>query len=77
VVRLGAAASLLGGNHHSLFEVMMVCAPLVGCAEPTTFAEMVRQLVPHKLQIEYRGLQHCLSPEEFDERLACRLESLK
>ncbi|EPE28214.1 hypothetical protein GLAREA_05005 [Glarea lozoyensis ATCC 20868] len=75
-IRLGAVTLLLNGNHHSVMEAMLVCAPLVGCKPPNDLTEMLKQLVPHDLKLVLGNVQHCLTAEEFDERLARRLEDL-
>ena len=73
-VRLAMAALLLGGVHHSLVEVVAVCAPILGHAMPGSLEEMLKQLVPHGLELEWRGVSQSITPETFDSELGLRLQ---
>ena len=73
-VRLAMAALLLGGVHHSLVEVMAVCAPILGHGMPESLEEMLKQLVPHGLELEWRGVSQTLTSEAFLSELGGRLE---
>lgn len=73
-LRLAMAALLLGGAHHSLVEVMAVCAPILGHGMPESLEEMLKQLVPHGLELEWRGVLQSITPEAFHSELGDRLE---
>ncbi len=73
-VRLAMAALLLGGVHHSLVEVIAVCAPILGHAMPGSLEEMLKQLVPHALELEWRGVSQSITPETFYSELGIRLQ---
>lgn len=73
-LRLTMAALLLGGVHHSLVEVIAVCAPILGHGMPRSLEEMLKQLVPHGLELEWRGVSHSITPEAFHSELGGRLE---
>ena len=73
-LRFSMAALLLGGVHHSLIEVMAVSAPILGHGMPGSLEDMLKQLVPHKLEFEWRGLSQSITPEAFHNELGSRLE---
>ncbi len=73
-LRLAMAAMLLGGIHHSLVEVIVVCAPILGHGMPGSVEEMLKQLVPHRLQLEWSGVSQSMTPEAFHSELAGRLK---
>ncbi|CAF9941640.1 hypothetical protein IMSHALPRED_002824 [Imshaugia aleurites] len=73
-LRLAMAALLLGGVHHSLVEVIAVCAPIMGDRMPQGLEEMLRQLVPHGLELKWRGVSQSITPEAFHSELGGRLE---
>jgi hypothetical protein len=77
-VRLAVASLLLSGYHHSLVEVMIVCAPLVkGQPEtPTGLLEMIEDLVPGEVAITVGGETLCITADEFQEDLAARIHCL-
>ena len=54
-MRFAVAALILGGHHHSLAEVLMVCAPILGEEMPGTVDDMVEALVPHDMELEWNG----------------------
>ena len=72
-LRFATAAALLGGSHHSLIEVMAVCGPIVGCKMPENVRDMLEQLVPRKLELEWEGKSVFLTPESFYSELSRRL----
>ena len=72
-MRFATAALLLGGSHHSLIEVMSVCGPIVGCEMPRNVRDMLEQLVPRKLELEWEGESCFLTPESFYSELSRRL----
>ena len=72
-LRFATAAALLGGSHHSLIEVMAVCGPIVGCEMPKDVRDMLDQLVPRKLELEWEGESACLTPDSFYSELSGRL----
>ncbi|KAK3325021.1 hypothetical protein B0H66DRAFT_547259 [Apodospora peruviana] len=74
VIRLAVASLLLSGSHHSLAEIMMVCAPLMGCRPPEGLADMIEQLVPHELRMMWEGVSHTITPVKFRSELARRLD---
>ena len=76
VIRLAIASLLLSGPHHSLAEIMIVCAPLMGCKPPDGLLDMIEQLVPHDLRIEWEGQSHTITPGGFRSELASRLDRL-
>ena len=73
-LRLAMAALLLGGVHHSLIEVIAVCAPILGQGMPGNLEELLKQLVPHRLELEWRGVSHGMTPEAFYSELSSRLQ---
>lgn len=73
-LRLAMAALLLGGVHHSLVEVIAVCAPILGHGMPESLEDMLKQLVPHGLELEWRGVSQSITPEAFHSELGGRLE---
>ena len=72
-LRFATAALLLGGSHHSLIEIMAVCGPIVGSGMPENVRDMLEQLVPRKLELEWEGETVCLTPENLYSELSCRL----
>lgn len=72
-LRFATAATLLEGFHHSLVEVMAVCGPIVGCEMPGDVREMLEQLVPRKLELEWDGESFSLTQEGFYSELSRRL----
>ena len=68
------AALLLGGVHHSLVEVIAVCVPILGHRMLGRLEEMLKQLVPHGLELEWRGVSQSIRPEAFYSELSARLE---
>ena len=76
VIRLAIASLLLSGPHHSLAEIMIVCAPLMGCKPPDGLVDMIEQLVPHDLRIVWEGQSHTITPGGFRSELASRLDRL-
>ena len=75
-VRFALAALLLGGAHHSLIEVMSVCAPIADQEAPRSLEEMLDQLVPRAMEMEWRGESHKVMPETFYGELSNRLAKL-
>ena len=73
-LRFSMAALLLGGVHHSLIEVMAVSAPILGHDTPGSLEDMLKQLVPHKLEFEWRGVSQSITPEAFHNELGSRME---
>ena len=73
-LRFAMAALLLGGVHHSLIEVMAVSAPILGHGTPGTLEDMLKQLVPRKLEFEWRGMSQSITPEAFHNELGSRME---
>lgn len=69
------AALLLGGVHHSLIEVIAVCAPIFGDGMPRSLEEMLEHLVPHGLELEWRGASQSITPEAFHSVLGGRLKN--
>lgn len=74
-LRLAMAALLLGGVHHSLVEVIAVCAPILGHEMPESLEDMLKQLVPHGLELEWKGVSQSITPEAFRSELGGRLEN--
>ncbi|CAD6571741.1 MAG: hypothetical protein ASARMPRED_004774 [Alectoria sarmentosa] len=74
-LRFALAALILGGVHHSLVEVIAVCAPILGHGMPGSLEEMLKQLVPHELELEWRGVSQSITPEAFLNELRGRLET--
>lgn len=74
-LRFAMAAMLLGGVHHSMAEIMTVCAPILGHEMPTSLEEMLQQLVPHELQLKWRGASQSITPEAFYGELGESLEN--
>ena len=74
-MRFAMAALILGGIHHSLIEVMAVCAPIVGQEMPQSLEEMLRQLVPHTLELEWKGISASITPEGFYRELSAHLKA--
>ncbi|KAL9626504.1 MAG: hypothetical protein Q9204_007250 [Flavoplaca sp. TL-2023a] len=72
-LRLALAALSLGGLHHSLAEVMVVSAPILGQKMPGSLEEMLAQLVPHKLKLEWRNAKASITPEAFRSMIVHRL----
>ena len=75
-LRFAMAALILGGVHHSLVEVMAVCAPILGQEMPASLEDMLEQLVPHELGLEWEGESQNMTPEAFYSDLSGRLEGL-
>ncbi len=75
-VRLAVASMLLSGGHHSLMEVMMVAAPLVGCEQPTGMLDMIEELVPGEVAITAGGERFSITAEEFRGELEGRINGL-
>ncbi|KAL9597965.1 MAG: hypothetical protein Q9219_004796 [cf. Caloplaca sp. 3 TL-2023] len=76
-MRFAMAALGLGGHHHSLVEVIAVCAPILGEETPSTVEAMVEALVAHDMELEWHGECQGISPLYFqrmlDEHLRRRL----
>ncbi|KAL8888248.1 MAG: hypothetical protein Q9192_006208 [Flavoplaca navasiana] len=73
-LRLALAALSLGGLHHSLAEVMVVSAPILGQEMPGSLEEMLVQLVPHELQLEWKNAKASITPEGFRSMVVQRLK---
>lgn len=72
-LRFAMAALILGGVHHSLFEVIGVCAPLLGHEMPKNLDEMLEQLIPRTLELVWRGKAHSITPGAFRSELSHRI----
>lgn len=73
-LRFAMVGMILGGVHHSLAEVMAVCAPILGDGIPGNLEEMLIQLVPRSLELEWRGVSRSMTPEAFRSELGDRLK---
>ncbi|KAI4276435.1 MAG: hypothetical protein LQ337_002485 [Flavoplaca oasis] len=73
-LRLALAALCLGGLHHSLAEVMVVSAPILGQEMPGSLEEMLVQLVPHELKLKWRNAKASITPEGFRSMIVQRLK---
>ncbi|KAL8678361.1 MAG: hypothetical protein Q9186_005286 [Xanthomendoza sp. 1 TL-2023] len=73
-VRFALAALILGGAHHSLAEVMAVSGPILGQVMPQSLEEMLEELVPRKLELQWRGTIQGIKPEVFQRSIWSRLE---
>ena len=69
-LRFAMAAILLGDEHHSLVEVMAVCAPLLDQQMSNDLEDISEQLVPRTLSLEWEGRSQSISPEAFQGSLS-------
>ncbi|KAL8769223.1 MAG: hypothetical protein Q9209_004724 [Squamulea sp. 1 TL-2023] len=74
-LRLALTALILGGLHHSLAEVMAVSAPILGQEMPSNLEEMLNQLVPYTLELEWGDTKPSMTPEAFRDMIAHRLKA--
>ena len=68
------AALLIGEFHHSLFEVVLVCAPILGEDTPESLEAMLGQLIPRRLKVDRQGESSSITPDEFESELASRIK---
>ncbi|KAL8800859.1 MAG: hypothetical protein Q9182_004879 [Xanthomendoza sp. 2 TL-2023] len=72
-MRFALAALLLAGFHHSLAEVMAASAPILEQAMPQSLEEMLKELVPRELELQWMATTHCITPEAFHSSICDRL----
>ena len=73
-MRFAMAALLLQGLLRSLIRIMATCAPILKQEMPGYLSEMLKQLVPRRLELEHQGVLHSVMPDTFYCKRASCLE---